>query len=411
MQFKKLFILTGIIFILTVLYFAFEYFFIPEKIYMTTGESYVMNMSSPFEGEIKANEVISINNKKVSENINIDLDGSNTIVGHDSTVADMDLKFMGLSIKNVKLCFMPEKKVEVIGKPVGICVDTKGVLVLGTGKVNCTDGKSYMPCRDSIMSGDIITKINGVATENKEELEKLVNTGGNLHINILRNGKDMEFDIKPVICEEDKKYKLGLWVRDSTQGIGTITYYDRESNTFGALGHPINDVDTGKLMEIEGGEILEADVGKTMKGRAGAPGSLVGDIHFDETIGYIKSNNKNGIFGSLSEELNGVEMPIGYKNNVKTGNGSIYMNLMGDSVEKFSIHIDSINRYNTSDTKNFVFTVTDKRLLSQTGGIVQGMSGCPIVQDGKLIGAVTHVFVNDPTKGYGIFIENMMNMQ
>lgn len=408
---KKLFVIAGILFILTVLYFAFEYFFIPEKIYMTTGESYVMNISSPFEGEIKANEVISINNEKVSKNRDIDLDGTSTITGHRDTVADMSLKFMGLTVKNVKLCFMPEKKVDVIGKTVGICVDTRGVLVLGTGEVNSPDGKSYMPCKGSIMSGDIITEINGSVTDCKEDLADIVSKGGKLHIDIERNGKDMEFDITPVMCAEDESYKLGLWVRDSTQGIGTITYYDRENNVFGALGHPINDVDTGKLMEIEGGEILEADVVRAQKGEAGNPGSLGGNIHFDETIGYVTSNNKKGIFGTLTEDMKGIEMPVGYKNDIRVGNAFIYADLTGGRAEKYAVHIDSINKYNTKDTKNFVFTVTDKRLLELTGGIVQGMSGCPVVQNGKLIGAVTHVFVNDPERGYGIFIENMMDIK
>ena len=180
---------------------------------------------------------------------------------------------------------------------------------------------------------------------------------------------------------------------------------------FGALGHPINDVDTGRLMEIEGGEILEADVVRAQKGEAGNPGSLGGNIHFDETIGYVTSNNKKGIFGTLTEDMKGIEMPVGYKNDIRVGNAFIYADLTGGRAEKYAVHIDSINKYNTKDTKNFVFTVTDKRLLELTGGIVQGMSGCPVVQNGKLIGAVTHVFVNDPERGYGIFIENMMDIK
>ena len=197
-------------------------------------------------------------------------------------------------------------------------------------------------------------------------------------------------------------------VRDSTQGIGTITYYDKENNSFAALGHPINDVDTGEKMQIDGGEILDAEILKAEKGQAGTPGALIGEIDFDKTIGYINSNEDNGVFGKLCDEIDGIEMPIGYKNDVKRGNASIFVNLRGKIVEEYSIHIDSINKYNTNDTKNFVLTITDKRLLAKTGGIVQGMSGCPVVQNGKLIGAVTHVFVNDPTKGYGIFVENMM---
>lgn len=410
MQRKKIFFLIGVILFFTILYFVIEYIFIPKNIYMTTGESYVMNMSAPFNGEVESNEVLSINNEKVKNNIEVDLKENNVISSEADTTADMKVKFMGLPIKNVQLCFMPEKRVEVVGKTVGICVDTKGVLVLGVGQVKGTDGKAYTPCKNIIKSGDIITAINNQKVESKEELSELVNSSNDLNISVIRDDKNISLNVRPVKSIDDNTLKLGLWVRDSTQGIGTITYYDRENNSFGALGHPINDVDTGELMEIDGGEILEAKVEKAQKGKAGTPGSLVGDIYFDKTIGYVESNEKNGIFGHMCSDLEGIEMPVGYKNDVKIGNASIYVNTNGKFVEKYSIHIDSINKYNTSDTKNFVLTITDKRLLNLTGGIVQGMSGCPIVQDGKLIGAVTHVFVNDPTRGYGIFIENMLHL-
>lgn len=409
MQRKKIFFLMSIILFFILLYFVIEYIFIPKNIYMTTGESYVMNMSSPFDGEVESNEVVSINNEKVRNNIEVSLKEDNIISSEEDTTADLKVKFMGLPIKNVQLCFMPEKRVEVVGKTVGICVDTKGVLVLGVGQVNGIDGKTYTPCKNILKTGDIITAINNSPVESKEELSELVNSSENLNIQIIRDDKNMSLNVKAVKSVDDDQLKLGLWVRDSTQGIGTITYYDREDNSFGALGHPINDVDTGELMEIDGGEILEAKVEKAEKGKAGTPGSLVGNIYFDKTIGYVESNEKNGIFGHMCSDIDGIEMPVGYKNDVKIGNASIYVNTNGKTVEKFGIHIDSINKYNTSDTKNFVLTITDKRLLDKTGGIVQGMSGCPIVQDGKLIGAVTHVFVNDPTRGYGIFIENMMD--
>lgn len=409
MQKRKIFFLAGIILLFTLLYFVIEYIFIPKNIYMTTGESYVVNMSAPFNGEVGSNEVISINNEKVKDNIELDLKDDNVISSEEATTADMRVKLLGLPIKKVQLCFMPEKRVEVIGKTVGICVDTKGVLVLGVGQVKSTDNKVYTPCKNILKSGDIILSVNGEKVDNKEELIKAVNSEKAVNMKILRKNDELSLQIQPIMSVDDNSYKLGLWVRDSTQGIGTITYYDKESNTFGALGHPINDVDTGELMEIEGGEILEAKIEKAEKGRAGLPGALIGNIYFDKTIGYVESNKCNGVFGHMCSDIKGTEMPIGYKNDVKIGNASIFVNTGGKFVGKYGIHIDSINKYNTSDTKNFVLTITDKKLLDMTGGIVQGMSGCPVVQDGKLIGAVTHVFVNDPTKGYGIFIENMMD--
>mgnify|MGYP003096993043 CR=1 FL=1 len=406
---KKIFYFFGIILFFTLLYFVIEYIFIPKNIYMTTGESYVVNMSSPFNGEIECDEVINVNNKRVENNIELSLDDENIISCDSESTADMKVKFMGIPVKKVQLCFMPERKVEVVGRTVGICVDTKGVLVLGVGQVKSTDGRDYTPCKGLLKSGDIIISVNGEKVDKKEDLIRLVNCDGKVSIKALRKNEEMNFNVTPIKSIDDNSYKLGLWIRDSTQGIGTITYYDKESNRFGALGHPINDIDTGKLMEIEGGEILDASIERAEKGKEGEPGALIGSINFSKTLGYVECNKNNGIFGRMCEDINGIEMPIGYKNDVKIGDGSIYVNINGQFVDKYSIHIDSINKYNTNDTKNFVLTITDKRLLNMTGGIVQGMSGCPVVQNGKLVGAVTHVFVNDPTKGYGIFIENMLD--
>ncbi len=408
MKNKKILYLVLIFFVFVLLYFVIEYIFIPKNIYMTTGESYVVNMSTPFDGEIESNEVLSINNKKVKDNIYLDLANDNIMKSEEDTVANINVKLLGLPIKKVQLCFMPEKKVEVIGRTVGICIDTKGVLVLGVGQVKSTDGKEYMPCKGILRSGDIILEIDNIKINNKEELIDAVKNKSTIKIKAMRNDKEFNINVNPIKSVDDNTYKLGLWIRDSTQGIGTITYYDKENNTFAALGHPINDVDTGEKMKIDGGEILDANIIKAEKGQIGTPGALIGNIDFNRTIGYINSNENNGVFGKMCGKIDGIEMPIGYKNDVKTGNASIYVNTSGKFVEKYSIHIDSINKYNTNDTKNFVLTITDKRLLGMTGGIVQGMSGCPVVQNGKLIGAVTHVFVNDPTKGYGIFVENML---
>lgn len=408
MKNKKILYLVLIFFVFVLLYFVIEYIFIPKNIYMTTGKSYVVNISTPFNGEIESNEVLSINNKKVTDNIQLDLSNDNLMKSDIDTVADINVKLLGLPIKKVQLCFMPEKKVEVVGRTVGICVDTKGVLVLGVGQVKSADSKEYTPCKGVIKSGDIILEIDNKKISNKEELVSAVKNKTHINIKVMRKDKVFNADVSPIKSIDDNNYKLGLWVRDSTQGIGTITYYDKENNSFAALGHPINDVDTGEKMQIDGGEILDAEILKAEKGQAGTPGALIGEIDFDKTIGYINSNEDNGVFGKLCDEIGGIEMPIGYKNDVKRGNASIFVNLRGKIVEEYSIHIDSINKYNTNDTKNFVLTITDKRLLAKTGGIVQGMSGCPVVQNGKLIGAVTHVFVNDPTKGYGIFVENMM---
>lgn len=267
MKNKKILYLVLIFFVFVLLYFVIEYIFIPKNIYMTTGESYVVNMSTPFDGEIESNEVLSINNKKVKDNIYLDLANDNIMKSEEDTVANINVKLLGLPIKKVQLCFMPEKKVEVIGRTVGICVDTKGVLVLGVGQVKSTDGKEYMPCKGILRSGDIILEIDNIKINNKEELIDAVKNKSTIKIKAMRNDKEFNINVNPIKSVDDNTYKLGLWIRDSTQGIGTITYYDKENNTFAALGHPINDVDTGEKMKIDGGEILDANIIKAEKGQ------------------------------------------------------------------------------------------------------------------------------------------------
>ncbi len=400
--------LAYLLYVCTFLYFFAEYAAIPDNINMTAGEKHSLFIGSPFSGELESDsiETISVNNKKATENVNI---GNKAVICSDSMgKADIRVKFLGIPVKSISLRFTPEKKVYAVGKAVGICVDTKGVLVLGTGKVKGENGKFYAPAENMLKCGDVITEVNNTVINNKEELTEAVNNGDNtVNIDYIRDNTEQSCIVNAVKSNDDNKYKLGVWVRDSTQGIGTITYYDKESGKFGALGHPINDVDTGKEMEIKGGEILSVSIDHTEKGQKGKPGSLQGAIDYDNVLGYVEENNNNGIYGKITGEVGGEYVPIGYKSSVTTGDAVILSNITSEIVERFTIHIDSVNRYNTSSNKNFIISITDKRLLEKTGGIIQGMSGCPIIQNGHLIGAVTHVFVNNPTKGYGIFIENM----
>ncbi len=392
------------------LYFTAEYAAIPNTINMTAGEENSLYLNSPFEGEImpESIETINVNNERVTDNINIDLDDRSLISCDETGSANVKVKFMGLTLKNIDLNFTPEKKVYASGRAVGICVDSKGVLVLGTGRVKGIDGGYYTPCENILRSGDIITQINGTAVNKKEELTDVVSRCSTVNIRYIRNDEEQSCTVNTVRSAEDNMNKLGLWVRDSTQGIGTITYYDGETGRFGALGHPINDVDTGKKMEIEKGEILDADIEYAEKGIKGKPGSLQGIIDYDSVLGTVDSNEDNGVFGSALGKIDGKYVSLGYKNCINIGNAVILSNIKSKNVEEFTIHIDNVSRYNTSDNKNFIFTVTDEKLLNRTGGIIQGMSGCPVIQNGKLVGAVTHVFVNNPVKGYGIFIENML---
>jgi stage IV sporulation protein B len=210
------------------------------------------------------------------------------------------------------------------------------------------------------------------------------------------------------VSTEDNTYKVGLWVRDSTAGIGTVTFIDKNTGTFGGLGHGVCDVDTGLLMPLESGSVVDVEVTGVVKGEPQNPGELRGNFS-RVTSGNLFVNHETGVFGKINDadRVSGEVVPIGNKNSVHEGKVYIYTTILGTTPEKYEAEIIKINS-DSGKTKNFMVRVTDKRLLEKTGGIVQGMSGSPILQDGKLIGAVTHVLINDPQKGYGIFIENML---
>lgn len=407
-------LLAVLFFIIYFLYFMIEFLFIPESINVTSGEKYVINLNSPFKATItpESIETLYINNKKVDDNINVDLKDNITMTG-DKGIGKISIKFLGMPLKNISLNMNEARSICPIGKAVGICVNTKGVLVLGTGKVRGYDGKEYEPAKDVLKVGDIITKVNNIEIKTNEELVDVVGLSSEkIKVEYIRENNYYSADIDIVKSDDNGKNKVGLWVRDSTQGIGTVTYYDKKTHKFGALGHPINDVDTGSLMVIDDGEILTSEIQNVQTGIKGTPGALMGNVDFDKTVGKIYKNTVTGIYGEgeteYFETLNPTEYPIGYSADIQKGIAYILANVDGNTIKKYEIKIDNISKLDLSTNKNFTITVTDKQLLSETGGIVQGMSGCPIIQNNKIIGAVTHVFVNNPTRGYGIFIENML---
>ena len=216
----------------------------------------------------------------------------------------------------------------------------------------------------------------------------------------------------PVKSSEDGKYHIGLWVRDSTAGIGTLTFYDADTGKFGALGHGITDIDTGTLMSVKSGEKLESDILGVKMSRSGVPGELKGVFSEGRQLGTIESNTEVGIYGKLEkhamQRMKGKMYPVGVRANIKEGPAVILSNIDGKKTEEYDIVIQKVSRQNLNGSKGMIIKITDERLLSTTGGIVQGMSGSPVIQDGKIVGAVTHVLVNDPTRGYGIFIETML---
>lgn len=300
------------------------------------------------------------------------------------------------------------------GIPIGIYLQTDGVLVLGTDSVLGADGQERNPAEHIVKAGDYIVGINGSKIDSKKSLIHEVSelSSDYVILQIRRETECFEVKINPVKTE-DNSYKLGIWVRDSVQGLGTITYIT-EKNKFGALGHGIHDADTDSLIAIEQGRVYETQILRIQKGRRGVPGGMEGMIVYNRfnRLGTIEKNTELGVYGTIDDVDSMIEnvepVEVCEKENVKTGEAQIRCCVSGN-VEEYDIEIQKIDRYSKEVNKGMVIKVVDEELLEKTGGIVQGMSGSPILQDGKIVGAVTHVFVNDPTKGYGIFIENMLN--
>lgn len=331
---------------------------------------------------------------------------SATVSGNSATVRLLGV----LPVKNVKLKVYETEGLYPGGMAFGVKLFTEGVLVVGISGV-AGFGFTVSPATEAgIRKGDVLLSVDGAEIDSAEALKAAIEAAGANAVKIrLRRGDEvLDTTLYPALSAEDNKYRAGLWVRDSTAGIGTITYIDAESGSFAGLGHGICDSDTGSLMPLGRGVVVDVDITGVKKGTSGIPGELKGT--FDNVQrGTIESNTETGVYGTLDtlpQEL-GDPLPIGLKDELKTGKAYIYTTLDGNTPDRYEIEIEKIYK-SSGKTKNFLIRVTDNTLLEQTGGIVQGMSGSPIIQNGKIVGAVTHVLVNDPTRGYGIFIENML---
>ena len=342
------------------------------------------------------------------------------LISYDETVEvsqngsyQIRCKWLGvLPLKTIKVHTVEKQEVLVSGSPVGIYMETKGVLVIDSGEITDREGIRRTPAEHIIQSGDYICEIDGKVLTGKRQLMQLVreNQGEPMELQVIRHQETIKLEMTPVETE-DGSYKLGIWVRDNIQGIGTLTYVE-PNGTFGALGHGISDAATGERLEISDGDLYRADILSIRKGTAGTPGELRGVINYREEnrIGTICGNSQYGIRGQMepgkyTESMK--KIPTGLKQEIQTGKAEIRCDI-GDGIREYQCEILEIDSNARDTNKCFVLRITDDDLLSRTGGIVQGMSGSPVLQNGKLIGAITHVFVNDPTKGYGIFIENMM---
>ncbi|MCL1918284.1 MAG: SpoIVB peptidase [Peptococcaceae bacterium] len=302
------------------------------------------------------------------------------------------------------------------GQSIGISLQTQGVLVVGYAPILNEKNEICFPAKEvGINLGDVILSINGVEAVNDiqvaEQIDSLCQNQQDISLEVKQGDKISIKSIKPIYCKETNRYRVGLYIRDEAAGVGTLTFMEPQTQIFGALGHVITDVDTHKAIDLENGKVVESSIHSIQKSQKGQPGEKIGSFQMDSPFhGAILKNSTSGIFGNYQHPLANSyfpqPIPIGYLSEVKKGPAKIYTVLQGNTIGEFEVQIEKI--MSNTGNRNFVIRITDPVLLEVTGGIVQGMSGSPIIQDGKLIGAVTHVFVNDAARGYGISIENMI---
>lgn len=360
--------------------------------------------------EIKSNQFIRLSDENELK--------VNNLIQSNSSIRKLKVSFLGLvPLKSISVRSVPsEVTLYPGGQPVGVKLNTKGVLVVALSDIETANGKSTSPgALSGIQVGDSILKINNENINSSEQVSKIVNSckGKELTVIVMRKGSEMVKNIKPIQSSSDDKYKIGLWVRDSTAGVGTLTFFDEKSKKFAALGHPITDADTGTLLNISSGQIINSSIVSVRKGARGNPGELKG-IFVDEdiTLGDISKNTDCGIFGSTNKSLINSKfnkpMKIALRQEIKEGPAKIITTIDGGEPKTYDIEIQKLLQQEEPGPKSMVIKITDPVLLEKTGGIVQGMSGSPIIQNNKLVGAVTHVLINKPDVGYGIYIEWML---
>lgn len=315
-----------------------------------------------------------------------------------------------IPLKNIDVNVIPKTTVVPMGNAIGMKLYTAGVLVVGMSEI---EGKK--PYENSgIKEGDRIIQINQNQIDNTDDLMKAVNKsdGNNISIKYVRDEKTITTSIKP-LKNSSNEYKIGLWVRDAAAGVGTLTFYEPSSGMFATLGHGIMDIDTAELIKIANGELVTTNILSINKGTKGNPGEIRGTIEAGHTIGSISKNTKFGVFGTINKTpylntSNTNEVQVALREEIKTGKAQIICEIENGKKEYYDIEIQRIFISNNKDNKSMLIKVTDKKLSEKTGGIIQGMSGAPIIQNGKFVGAVTHVLVNDPTIGYGVFADIML---
>lgn len=390
--------------------------FYPSNIKIVKGENKSFDIAFPFYLTLNQDEE-SVIEASSSSSDSINFKKSYLLNGIDTGETKAQLRLLGLiPVKSYSINIVNRPELIPGGNAIGVRLNTKGVLVVAITDIIDINGQRKSPAKEAgLKVGDNILEINGIKVADVEHIVKILNDVKEKTVKILvqRNKEEIVTEAKPIQSMQDNNFRLGIWVRDKTSGIGTLTYLDKETNEFGALGHGIVDADTGKLLSVDKGKIMNAKISKVEQGKKGTPGEIRGVFYeANNIIGDISANNSFGIFGTVREDylklFKSKPLQIGFKEEVTEGKAYILTTVDNNVQEKFEIEIVKTQPQLKAEQKSMIIKITDKNLLDKTGGIVQGMSGSPIIQNNKLIGAITHVFVNDPTKGYGIYIEWML---
>lgn len=361
---------------------------IPKKVYISNDDKFNINLMPGIEVE----EIIETSNNG------------------NSSLEKQEYSIFGIKIKDVLISKIENVELSVLGNLIGMRLYTNGVLVVGTS--NIEDINKEIKLQKEIIEGDTIISINNISIDSIEEINEIVNksNGEILSCEIVRDGRKILTNIEPIMVDENE-YKLGLWVKEAATGVGTISFINKDTNEFLALGHGITDSDTGRLLDINTGEIVLSKIKSIKKGKAGEPGEIEGKVIDNSIIGLVTKNTEFGIIGNIIDESL-VEQENIYKvstrDKINIGDASILCDVDGN-VKEYDIKILSVDIDNNFDNKSMIIEVVDKDLIKKTGGIVRGMSGCPVIQNGKVIGIITNVLISDPKVGYAVFIDLVLN--
>lgn len=396
---KKMKIVITILFLLIIYMYTSNITLIPKQIVLLDGENY-----------------------KIRTLFGIEAIQTSAVVSENGNTSQVNLNMFGNTVKQINVTRLENVEVIPVGKIIGLKLYTNGVLIVGMSEIENVNHQKERPFENlNIQEGDTILKVNDLEIQTIENLQKEINKsdGKNIDLTILKEDGTIETsNIKPVKVS-NTEYKLGLWVKDAATGVGTLTYYEPNSKSFAALGHGITDSDTDKLINIDSGNIVTSKVVSIQKGEQGKPGEIRGSIINQPTIGKVYKNTEFGIYGELTNLSNikidySNKLEVALRDEIQEGNAKVLCSLDGNETKEYDIKIEKIYKENNENNKSMLIEVTDKDLINKTGGIIRGLSGAPIIQNGKFIGAITNVLVNSPTKGYAIFGDIMiknMNMK